>query len=297
VVEEMAHLLAAAISKKAVLRFELERELPAVEADATQLRQLVMNLITNASDAIGEDNGVIVVRTGTMRADRAYLAGTWAGEALDEGSYVYMEVADTGAGMDDETRARIFEPFFTTKFTGRGLGMAGALGIVRGHGGAVRVDSAPGRGTVVRVLLPGVDAPAVVPPGVPSLPNGSPEPRGTVLVVDDEEAVRSVARVVLERSGFTVLTACDGLEGLETFRARASEIDVLLLDLTMPVLSGEEVLAAVRAERPDTRVVLSSGYTEEETRTRLANGTATRFIQKPYRPAQLVEIMRDALRV
>jgi PAS domain S-box-containing protein len=293
-VEEMAHLLSAAISKKAVLRYDLAEELPAVEADATQLRQVAMNLITNASEALGDDSGLITVRTGVMEADRAYLAGTWAGDALEPGPYVYLEVADTGGGMDEETRARIFDPFFTTKFTGRGLGLAGVLGIVRSHEGAIRVETEPGRGTTVTVLLAGT----AVTPEAPDRSLGPPAAANdgaTVLVVDDEETVRAVARAVLERSGFTVLTASDGREGIEVFTAHSAEIDAVLLDMTMPAMSGPEVFAQLRAVRPDARVVLSSGYTEEDTRRRLPAGDIAGFIQKPYRPAQLVEAMHEAI--
>ena len=293
-VEEMAHLLSAAISKKAVLRFDLTTELPAVEADATQLRQVVMNLITNASDAIGERSGVITARTGVVDVDRSYLARTYLSEDLAEGQYVYVEVADTGCGMDEETKARVFDPFFTTKFTGRGLGLASALGIVRAHGGAVRVESEPGEGTTFRILLPAAARPAVAPEPDPP-PAELRIAGGTVLVVDDEEAVRNVARAVLERAGFSVLTAGDGREGVEVFRAHADEVGVVVLDLTMPVMSGAEALRELRAVRDDVRVVLSSGYAEQDSSTQLSGDSVSAFVQKPYRPAELVSKVVEAL--
>jgi PAS domain S-box-containing protein len=291
-VEEMAHLLSAAISKKAVLAYDLDRNLPAVEGDATQLRQIVMNLITNASDALGDAAGVIRIRTALADAsEQAAALERGAGPAAG-GEFVVVEVSDTGCGMDADTRERIFDPFFTTKFTGRGLGLAGVLGTVRGHRGAVMVESEPGRGTRVRVLLPAaaVTAPAARAPE--PVPDGSAL-AGTILVVDDEEAVRAVARAVLERAGFTVLTAADGPEGIDAFRANPDGIDLVLLDMTMPSLSGAEVLGALRAVREDVRVVLSSGYSDDETRSRLP-GLAG-FIQKPYRPAELMAAVRDAL--
>lgn len=153
-VQEMAHLLATSVSKEVVLKYDLAEGLPVVQADSTQVRQLVMNLVTNASDAIDEKNGVVMVSTGVVEADRAYLVETHLGGDLPEGRYVYVEVADTGCGMDEETRARVFDPFYTTKSVGRGLGLAAVLGVVRGHRGAIKIDSEPGRGSIFRVLLP-----------------------------------------------------------------------------------------------------------------------------------------------
>jgi nitrogen-specific signal transduction histidine kinase/CheY-like chemotaxis protein len=294
-VGELAPLLRAASSKKAVISYDLSPRLSRVEGDATQLRQVVMNLITNASDAIAEESGVISIRTGVMIPDEEYLAAASVSETKPGLESVFLEVADTGSGMDEETKAKIFEPFFTTKFTGRGLGLAGVLGIVRGHQGAIRVDSEPGEGTTVRVLLPAVDvhADTEAEPATVSRPS---EGVGTVLVVDDEETVRQVARASLERSGFTVLTADDGRQGVEAFRARAADIDVVLLDLTMPTMSGKEAMSELRSIQPDVRILFSSGYSEEEMRSRVSDSGPAVFIQKPYRPAQLVEKIRETLR-
>ena len=293
-VEEIAHLLSAAISKKAVLRFELARDLPPVEADATQLRQVVMNLITNASDALSDETGVITVRTALRDISAHELAGSFASESRGAaGTYAVVEVADTGCGMDAGTIARIFDPFFTTKFTGRGLGLAGALGIVRSHGGAIQVDSRLGEGTCISILLPGAEHPAPAQEATPAAVGDNGEP-ATVLVVDDEETVRAVATAVLERSGFSVLTAADGREGIDVFRSRTADIDIVLLDMTMPDLGGQEVFSSMRELSPEVRVVVSSGYTEEEARRQLGAGTAG-FIQKPYLPQQLVDYLRRAL--
>lgn len=293
-VGEMAHLLGAAISKKAQLTYDLAGGMHAVRGDPTQLRQVVMNLITNASDALGEEAGVIAVRTGATDESGAFPPGARAEEALPAGSYVYVEVTDTGCGMDEETRQKIFDPFFTTKFTGRGLGLAGVLGIVRSHGGAIGVVTAPGAGTTFRVVLPALGEPAVAP--APSRPAAETKLSGTVLVADDEEAVRGIARTALERSGFTVLTAADGRECVELFRERPNEIDAVVLDLTMPVLGGQDALAELRAIRPELPVILSSGYTEADVAARMGSGAGpTGFVQKPYRPSELVAAIRAAL--
>ena len=297
-VAEMAHLLATAISKKAVLRLHTLDRLPPVEGDATQLRQVVMNLITNASDALGDGAGTITLTTGVTHATRADLASTYIDEALPEGEYVFLEVADTGCGMEDETQARIFDPFFTTKFTGRGLGLAATLGIVRGHRGAIAVESAPGHGTRMRLLLP-VCATAPAEDTIAAVP--APEPgvvswrgQGRILVVDDEELVRSLAARVLEASGFEVVGATDGLEALEVFERAPDSIRLVLLDWMMPRLSGAETLDALRERRSDLPVILSSGYAEQTVSGRL-DDRLTVFIQKPYRPQELLAKVKAAL--
>ena len=294
-VREMANLLGSAISKKAQLTYDLASGLPAVRGDPTQLRQVVMNLITNAADALGDGRGLIVVRTGATPAKRAFPNGAHLGERLPEGTYVYVEVADTGCGMDEDTRQRIFDPFFTTKFTGRGLGLAGVLGIVRSHGGAIGVETAPGAGTTFRVVLPATgELVADEPDSAPAAQE--PKLTGTVLVADDEETIRGIARAALERAGFAVLTTADGRECVEVFRKRRDEIDVVVLDLTMPVLGGTDALRELHAIRPGVPVILSSGYTEEDASARTGDeGGAVAFVQKPYRPSELVASVRAVL--
>ena len=294
-VEETAGLLRTVISKKVVLRFALAPDLPPVEADATQIRQVVMNLITNASEAIEDRNGMVTVSTGVLEADRAYLSGTYLDESLPEGRYVYLEVSDTGCGMDEETRARIFDPFFTTKFTGRGLGLAAVLGIVRGHGGAIKVYSEPGRGTSVKVLLPEALGSIRESPEGPGSGRETWRGRGLVLVVDDDAPVRQVAAMMLEDAGFRVLQAADGREGVELFRSYAEEIAAVLLDLTMPRMSGEEAFREMRRIRPDVPVILSSGYNEQDATNRFAGKGIAGFIQKPYRSADLLAEIRKVL--
>ncbi|MBN8615076.1 MAG: response regulator [Deltaproteobacteria bacterium] len=292
-VEEMGHLLQAVIGKGVVLRYQFAPSLPSVEGDATQLRQVVMNLITNASDAIGERSGMVTLSTGLLHADRAYLAETLFDEELTPGDYVCLQVSDTGAGMDDETQARIFEPFFTTKFTGRGLGLAAVLGILRSHRGSLKVYSEPGRGTTFKVLLPAADGPpdATSPEAPPPRAQGS----GTILVVDDEETVRAVTKRVLERAGFRVLTAMDGLDGLEVFRAHRDEIVAVVLDVTMPRMGGEEAFRQLRLLSPDVRVVLASGYSEQEATSQFAGKGLAGFIEKPFRGSDLVAKVQRAL--
>ena len=293
-VTEMTHMLEVSISKKALLRFNLAMNLPPVEVDATQVRQVLMNLVINASEAIGDNNGVIAITTGVMRCERGYLSDISLDEPLPEGLYVFVEVADTGCGMDRDTLARIFDPFFTTKFTGRGLGMAAVLGIVRGHRGAIKVYSEPGKGTTFKVLLPTAPGHAerVRSAAAPEAPwRGN----GMILLVDDEETIRALGGEMLEMLGFSVLTAGNGHEALDVYRTHGTEIAAVILDLTMPRMDGEETFRELRRISPDVRVIMSSGYNEQEVSQRFIGKGLAGFIQKPYNLAALGAALRQAL--
>jgi signal transduction histidine kinase/CheY-like chemotaxis protein len=295
-VHEMRHLLEVSVSKAAVVQYELPPELPVTDADATQMRQIVMNLMINASDALDGIQGTITVRTGTIDADSDYLAATYLNENLRPGRFVFLEVTDTGKGMDPATSARIFDPFFSTKQTGRGLGLAAVLGIVRGHHGTIRVYSEPASGTTFRVLLPpsGGAAAADTPP------RGNHPTRlgaGTVLVVDDDETVRRVARSMLERHGFTVVTANDGVEGVEAFEREPDRFSLVLLDLTMPRMNGDEAFRAIKSVRGSVPVILSSGYTELDTVGKFSSAGLAGFVQKPFQMRDLVDKVFAALAV
>ncbi len=293
-VEDMGRLLEVSISKKCVLKYHFVPDLPACEADAAQMRQIIMNLIINASEAIGERSGVIAVSTGVIYCDRAYLSESYLDDNLPEGLYTYLEVADTGCGMSDETKARLFDPFFTTKFTGRGLGLAAVLGIVRGHHGALKVYSELGTGTTFKVLFPATSDPAH--PGTDRAEAASSwRGHGIALIVDDEESVRGLARQMLEKMGFTVLTAVDGRDGVEVFRREHERIRLVLLDMTMPHLDGEQSFREMRRIRTGVPTVLSSGYNEQTATNRFAGKGLAAFIQKPYQYQQLVDVVRKAL--
>ncbi len=279
---DMANMLEISVSKKAVLKFNCPENLPPINSDPSQLRQIVMNLVINASEAIGDRSGVITVSTGAVECDRAYLAATFLDENLAEGLYTYLEVADTGHGMDEETKAKLFDPFFTTKFTGRGLGMSAVLGIVRGHKGGIKVYSEPGRGTTIKLLFPSI--PDALREEIHEEPagDGKWQGKGTVLLVDDDETVRAVGRQMLERLGFKVLTANDGSQGVASYHEHTAEIDCVLLDLTMPHMDGEETFREMRRIHSGVRVILSSGYNEQDVIQRFAGKGLAGFIQKPY---------------
>lgn len=293
-VEEIAGLLKVTMSKNATLVFELEPSLPPVEADVAQLRQLVMNFITNASDALGSDVGTITLATRHVQADRSYLDRFELGGGLEPGSFVELEVRDTGCGMAQATVQQIFDPFFTTKQSGHGLGLAAGLGIVRGHGGAIRVSSEAGEGTTFQVLLP-AHVGANDDPSAPRLAVAEPVTGGTILVVDDEDALRTVASDVLRMAGFDVVTACDGVEALERFRER-DDIVAVLLDMAMPRMNGAETFRELRRLRADVPVLLSSGYDEQQATSQFAGEGLAGFLQKPYRATQLIERIQDLVR-
>jgi PAS domain S-box-containing protein len=281
-VRDTTSLLEVAISKNCLLTLHLADPMPPVLADATQLRQIVMNLVINSSDAIGErPDGKITVTTFTRQADAALFRTALHQPKLAAGLYAGLEVRDNGSGMSPETIERIFEPFFTTKFSGRGLGLSAVLGIVQSHHGALFVESRPGEGSTFRLLLP-VAAVAPEPKSVAKSVAAKPDLHGTVLVVDDEEAVRFVMGEVIRMHGATALLAADGAQALEICQQQGDKIDLILLDLTMPGLSGEDVMRQLQQRNIHKKVVVMSGYSEEETMRRCAELGVAAFLRKPF---------------
>lgn len=291
---DTTHLLKLSVSKKAALKFNQTPHLPPVMADATQLRQIVMNLVINASEAIGDKNGVITLATGLQQLAPDCLEFAQHGEELQHGDYVTLEVSDNGCGMDAATQAKIFDPFFTTKFTGRGLGLAAVLGIVRGHSGALRVRSEPGSGTTFKLFLPcAKGSAAAADRDEADLENVACE--GCVLIVDDEETVRIVAGEMLRTFGFEIATANDGVEGLKRFRELGDKIRLVLLDLTMPNMDGEETFREIRRISKSANVLLMSGFNEQEAIHRFADKGLAGFIQKPFKTETLRTKIQAAL--
>ena len=290
---ELSTLLQTALSRSARLEQALDPAVPDVLADPAQMTQVVMNLLTNASEALDDRPGVVSLHTGVVRLTRPVLDALYLGADLPEGAYVCLEVSDTGRGMSDGTLARIFDPFFTTKFSGRGLGLAAVLGIVRAHRGALSVETAEGKGTTFRVYLPA----AAATPAEPSQPAaaGGPPPGGVVLVVDDEPAVRLVARRFLERWGFEVEEAEDGVRAVDVAAGLGERLRLAVVDLTMPFQDGIATLHALRARRPDLPVVLMSGYTEQAAAGEIDRGRRVRFVQKPFTATELRRVLEEAL--
>jgi len=288
--EELVHLLRTTISRRALLNLRLESGLPSVLADASQVRQVIMNLVINASEALEEKSGTISITTGMMHCDRSFLDGALFAADAAIGLYVWIEVADTGCGMDAATVNRIFDPFFTTKFAGRGLGLSTVMGIVRGHRGALKVYSEPGRGTVFKVFLPAVStvssaSPAAATETVPW--RGT----GTVLLADDEPSVRAIGAALLENLGFQCVAVADGVEATETLRQNPGAFTSAIVDLTMPRVGGELTRRRLHEIRPDLPVYLASGYSAEELEARLSVKGFAGFIQKPYSLKDLRELL------
>lgn len=299
-IEGLDSLLPTLLAKTTALRMELMRPSPWIEADASQFAQVVINLVVNGSEALEGKLGRVTVETTMLDVDAAWLAKARFSEGILQGPCAALIVTDDGPGMSPETLEKMFDPFYTTKFVGRGLGLSAVLGIVRGHGGAIRVDAAPGEGTKVTVVFPAVPAPVEPRPAVVAVPgatNGAaapaaPPPVGTVLVVDDEELVRALAERMMQREGYRVRLAAGGREALALMEREGDGIDLVLLDLTMPDMHGREVLVGIQALKPGVPVVLSSGLDVEEARG-LETGPRVVFLQKPYRMDQLLAAIQQ----
>ena len=294
-VDSTVPLLRASISKRATLRFQLQPGLPAIMADATQMRQIVMNLVINASEALGEHDGMITLSTSLVRPAPGFFEGSVLVPPEPTADFVQLEVTDTGAGMSAETLAKIFDPFFTTKFAGRGLGLAAVQGIIRSHQGGLKVRSTPDRGSTFTLFLPAA-APAPAEPVAARRATATPwKQQGRALVVDDEDHVLQVTAGLLKSCGMKTELARDGYEGIDLFRAHPNDFDLVLLDMTMPRLSGEETLQLLREIRPDVRVLFMSGYNRREVVATLGGAGELGFIQKPFTLDSLREQLQAML--
>jgi CheY-like chemotaxis protein len=264
------------------------------------MQQIVMNLITNAAEAIGERPGIIMLSTGLVDYSTEDLRRSKIPETPAPGRFIFIEVKDTGCGMSSGTQEKMFDPFFTTKFTGRGLGMSAALGIVKGHKGAIFVQSEPETGTTIRVAFPATTPDLSAPlsaPGMSGTPSEIAPVTGTILVVDDEDLVLDLGREIIEELGFRSLCAADGEEAIAIFSERSDEIVCVLLDLTMPKKDGVETFKKLNEIRPGIPVILSSGYSEHEVAERFRGAGLSGFIQKPYRfvdlKTKLIQVLRS----
>lgn len=294
-VADMRELLEVSLSKKTRIELALSSDPAILDGNPTQIRQVVMNVLMNAAEAIGDEPGSIVVSTGTRTVERDALQAMYFGEMLEAGEYVCLEVADDGEGMDPELGARIFDPLFSTKHAGHGLGMAAVGGILRVHHGAIEIDTEPGVGTTVRILLP--------------CGNGTPDPMaadqdqssssaaraGTVLVVEDEPALRGVLDETLSAAGYTTLCVADGAEAIAAIGDADTDIAAAVIDMMLPNVDGAELYAHIVEALPDTKVILTSGYNEREATRRITDTGRARFVKKPYRPNELVTMLDEML--
>jgi PAS domain S-box-containing protein len=303
-VEENLQILSSSISKGVKLDLNLQDSLPPIYADEGQIQQVVMNLITNASEAIGDTEGTIAITTAVTRCTEEDLQRSQLEEKPEPGEFILLEIRDTGCGMDEETKKRAFDPFFSTKFTGRGLGMSAVLGIVQGHRGALELESEVGKGTTIRLLFPVAEPPEDLPVAEayePEKPQVAERPRldawsGTFLVVDDEAPLRELGEKVLARFGFDTITAVDGQEAVEIFEQHADDIVAVLLDLTMPRMDGVAAFEAMRRIKPDVKVILCSGFSEHEAMQRFSGQGLAGYVHKPYRITVLREEIEKVMK-
>ncbi len=296
-VDGMVRLLEVSIHKKVLVQYDLAANLPAIMADMAQIQQVIMNLVINANEAIGDNSGSIMLSTGLMNVDQDYLNTLYLQQdIIKPGPHVTLEISDTGKGMDAQTLQRLYEPFFTTKFTGRGLGMSAVQGIVHGHKGVIKVDTEEGKGTTFKVLFPIAEIPAQPLESGSTAPIDHQQGSGLILVVDDEESVRQIAAMILERSGYKTLTAYDGLDALSKLRENVDGVDCVLLDMTMPNLGGEQTFLEMVKIKPGLRVLLSSGYNEQTVTRKLLDKGLAGFIQKPYTRATLLDKVAEIMK-
>jgi len=295
IVRKLGDFFRASIPRNAVLELDLAPDLPLIEADASQIEQIVMNLAMNAAEAIPEDRPGRVRVTTARRELREPLTPVFHGAPPPPGTYAALQVSDDGTGMDEKTLAKIFDPFFTTKFLGRGLGLAAVQGIVRRHSGAMAVESVPGQGTTFTIFFPAAQAKAATAGPERESESDHADGRLTILVVDDEEIVRRTASSLLVRHGYGVITAENGRTAVELYRGLHQRIAMVLLDMTMPVMDGEAALRELKAIRPDVKVILSSGFNEAEAVRRFAGAGLSGFIQKPYTSGRLAEKIKRTL--
>ncbi|NVN91012.1 MAG: response regulator [Desulfuromonadales bacterium] len=295
--KDMVKMLQSAISKSVSIRLDLGSDDPEIMGDHAQIQQIVMNLIINAADAIGDVNGTIRIGLAVRDGHAAPVGNDFFGNVIPAGSYACLEVSDSGCGMDDETQRRIFEPFFTTKFTGRGLGMSAILGIIKSHNGALQLSSSPGCGTNFKIYFPLCAVFRDVVTDTAAETSHRAQPGGDVLLVDDEQALRTIGTSMLKSMGFSAITACNGREALEIYRTRGSGIDLVLLDMIMPEMGGVEAYHEFRKLSPKIPVVICSGYNVEGLSIDIDTDAYAGCVQKPFRPDQLRDVMMKVLAV
>lgn len=290
-VNEMLELLKISISKNAILQIEMGQDLPPIHANPAQIRRVVMNLVTNASEAFEKRSGAIHVTTAKVKVGPGSPAAR--GVNLAGGDYVRLEVSDTGSGMTPEVQARIFDPFFTTRRAGRGLGLAAVQGIIRSHGGTIHVESTSGQGTRFEILLPSTDQAARETKDITAIP--SDNDCGTVLIVEDEEILRLAVSKMLRKAGFSVIEAGDGNTGANLFRANKRKIDVVLLDMTLPGMSGLEVLQELQRIQLGVKVILTSAFSQGKALSSIGEQPPWAYLRKPFELSALTNLLRQAV--
>jgi PAS domain S-box-containing protein len=295
-VNEMVSMMKSTLPLNAFIKLDLSTRIPTISGDASQLRQIVMNLVINASEAIGKVQGEIRVSLANTRVTAGQADKDYHGKSIPPGDYVCLEVTDNGCGMDDETKWRIFEPFYTTKFTGRGLGLSAVLGIINSHGGALRLFSQQCQGTTFKVYLPVQISDSVGDENIsPVTPTAPWQGSGTILLVEDDDQVRLIANMLLQKFGFTVLEAINGKEALELYQNNTADISLVVTDMGMPVMDGYELFRELKQLKPELPIIVTSGFGDAEISSRIVADDIAGIISKPYNPDQLREVLKNVL--
>jgi len=294
-VQSTGKLLPGAAQGQFSIELELANEDAAITVATAQIQQLIANIFTNAAEAIGDKPGKITITTSVAEFSSDELRDTYLHQDLPAGDYAVLEISDTGCGMTAEIIDKVFDPFFTTHFTGRGMGLAAVLGIIKGHEGAIDIKSQPGEGTTFTVMFPVTGKIEPLVEDEPKKEEQQPQADITILLIDDEDAVRIVGKMMLLRQGFKVITAAGGHEAVMAFREHSDEIDCVVLDLTMPHKGGRETFFELRQIQPDVKVILSSGHSEDIAMARFGDGALAGFLQKPYGAAALKETITEVL--
>lgn len=294
-VGEMVSMLKAIIKENVVIAPDYSSDIPAIIADASQIRQVIMNLIINASEAIGEKQGEIFVSLVNRFIQPEQAETDHLGKIIPTGQYICIQITDSGCGMDEETRLRIFEPFYTTKFTGRGLGMSAVLGIITAHKGALQFTSQPGQGSTFKVYLPVLSSDTVGDNILPYVPLTPWQGSGTVLLVEDEPQIRMVAKNLIKALGFSVIEAANGQEALELYQKNAKYISVVLTDVGMPVMGGYTLIRELKLANPELSIIISSGFGNLDVSSRIVAGEIAGFLNKPYSFDQLREVLKKVV--
>ena len=294
-IDETVKMLQSAIKKNVTIQLDLKRDVPEIIVDDAQIQQVVINLIINAAEAIGDRNGIIKVALRKVDIQDGSSIEDFMGNAILTGGYACLDISDNGCGMNEDVRKQIFEPFFTTKFTGRGLGMSALLGIVKSHDGALQLSTVSGVGTNIKVYLPLPERAASVETDHFSGLVSSGPLKGTILLVDDEESLRSIGSMILQGMGFLAVTAANGREAVELYKTRGSEIDLVMLDMVMPEMGGVETYHELRAIDATVPILICSGYGAESVSDVISADEKAGFLSKPYKPSELGRMLFECL--
>ena len=295
-IAQLSQLIKATIPKHIQLNYQLNKEIAPIEGDIGQIQQMIINLLNNAVEAIGDQRGTITITTGMRDCDGDYILRNKIGNQIKPGRYVFIEITDTGYGITPELQDKIFEPFFTTKESAGGLGLPAVLGIVKGHEGAIIVYSEPKKGTTIKCLFPAKNQTIHIIPVNNQYYFETPFKNETIMVVDDEPMVRATLKRILEKFGYKVILAENGEEAVELYKSFGNDIHLIIMDLTMPKMDGGTAFSTIKLINPDVKVILSSGYNEQEISQRFVSKGLAGFLQKPYEMKELIDKIKKVLK-